>query len=106
MQTDPAGIVWLNESQHVSIHDLVELSGLNADEIKELVENGALQPTDLGDEPWTFSADCVVTVRRATRLRNELELDPHAVAVALSLLERIRQLELEVARLQAQLSRI
>ncbi|MCA3064823.1 MAG: hypothetical protein ING61_15365, partial [Rhodocyclaceae bacterium] len=50
--------------------------------------------------------ECVVTVRRATRLRDELELDPHAVAVALSLFEQIRQLELEVARLQAQLSRI
>jgi polyhydroxyalkanoate synthesis regulator phasin len=106
MQTDPAGIVWLSDSQQVLIDDLVELSGLNADEIKELVESGALEPTDPSNVPWTFSAECVVTVRQATRLRDELELDPHAVAVALSLLEQIRHLELEVARLQAQLSRI
>ncbi|MCA3028705.1 MAG: hypothetical protein ING66_08910, partial [Rhodocyclaceae bacterium] len=46
MQTDPSGIVWLSDSQHVSIDDLVELSGLNADEIGELVESGALEPTD------------------------------------------------------------
>ncbi|MCA2998498.1 MAG: hypothetical protein ING75_07840 [Rhodocyclaceae bacterium] len=106
MQTDPSGIVWLSDSQQVSLHDLVELSGLKADEIGELVESGALEPIDSSHVPWTFSAECVVTVRRATRLRDELELDPHAVAVALSLLKQIRQLELEVARLQAQQSRI
>lgn len=102
MQTNTAGMLWLDDSQQVSLHELIELSGLNTDDIYELVDSGALRPISLADTPWTFTAECIVTVRRATRLRDELELDPHALALALSLLDQIRTLESEVSRLRAQ----
>lgn len=102
MQAETYHALWLNGSQRVSINDLVDLSGLTESEVNELVEFGALAPVNLGEIPWTFSADCVVTVRTASRLRDDLELDSHALVLALTLLEQIRTLEGELAQLRAQ----
>ena len=101
MQVDSYNALWLHRSQRVSINDLVELSGLTESEIHDLVEVGALLPVNPEKLPWTFSADCVVTVRQASRLRDDLELDTHAVALALTLLEQIRTLEAELAQSRA-----
>lgn len=102
MQSETYHALWLDRSQLVSISDLVDLSGLTESEVQELVEFGALVPVNSEDIPWRFSADSVVTVRKASRLRDDLELDAHAVALALTLLEQIRTLEAELARLRAQ----
>ena len=102
MQTEIHDALWLDQSQRVSISDLVDLSGLSESEVHELVDSGALAPVDAAI-PWSFSAECVVTVRTASRLRNELELDSHALALALTLLEQIRALETELAQLRAQM---
>ena len=100
MQTETCELLWLDQSGRVSLNDLVDLSALSEADLNELVESGALVP-DHPALPWRFSAACVVTVRVACRLRDELELDPHAVILALTLLERIRLLEAEIARLRA-----
>ncbi|MEO8384197.1 MAG: chaperone modulator CbpM, partial [Betaproteobacteria bacterium] len=65
------------------------------------VELGALAPLDTSQIPWRFRADCVITVRKACRLRDDLELDTHALALALTLLEQIQTLEAEVTNLRA-----
>ena len=101
MQAETYSAYWLHCSQSVSIHDLVDLSGLTESEVIALVDAGALMPVNLDAPPWTFSAECVVTVRKACRLRDELELDSHAVALTLTLLEQIRTLEAELAQLRA-----
>ena len=102
MQAETVNVLWLDHSQRVSINDLVELSGLNEADVHELVEFGALVPLNVDEIPWRFSADCVVTVRKASRLKNDLELDSHALALALGLLEQIRSLETELTQLRAQ----
>ena len=101
MQAETVSAIWLHCSQSVSIDDLVDLSGLNESEVIALVDAGALMPVNFDSPPWTFSADCVVTVRKACRLRDDLELDAHAVALTLTLLEQIRSLEAELAQLRA-----
>lgn len=102
LQVESDGGVWLDRSCHVTIDVLAQLSGLDQRELRELVELGALTPADPLEVPWSFSADCIVTVRTARRLRTDLELDSHALALALSLLEQIRALQAEVATLRAQ----
>lgn len=104
MQTETYHALWLDGSQRVSINDLVDISGLTESEVHELVEFGALAPVNPGEIPWTFSADCVVTVRKASRLRDDLELDSHALVLALTLLEQIRALEAELTQMRAQRS--
>lgn len=103
MQVETHNVLWLDSSQQVSVQELVDLSGLAEDELRELVFAGALTPRNYSELPWTFSGECVVTVRKASRLRDDLELDHHALALALGLLEQIRALEAQVANLRAQI---
>jgi chaperone modulatory protein CbpM len=103
MQTDHRDAQWLNPSESVSITELAGLAGLTEADVRDLVDYGALTPADTRDSPWTFSANCVVTLRRACRLRTDLELDLHAVALALTLIEQIDDLEGQLVRLRAQL---
>ena len=75
--------------------------------MRELIEHGALAPTDPRSTEWTFTGNCVVTVRTARRLRSDFDLDPHALALALALafVSRIGALEAELRELRAQLPR-
>jgi hypothetical protein len=50
---------------------------------------------------WIEETEYHVVARIASRLEEDLELDAHAVAVALALIERIRRLEAEVRALKA-----
>lgn len=94
---------WLDEQHEITLAELVELSGLTDAEIRELVEYGALIPLDLQAEEWTFCGECLVTVRTASRLRDDFDLQPYALSLALTFIDRIRELETELHELRAQL---
>ena len=87
---------------------LAQVSGLAAHEVRELVDYGALQPANpdvITEERWIFGAHCALTVRTAVRLRRDFDLDPPGLALALTLVERIRSLENELRRIHAQVPR-
>ncbi len=98
-------VLWLDEQCVVSITELVELSGLSQDEVLELVHGGALPVREMRGTACTFSARVISVARTASRLRDELELDMAGLGVALRLLDRVRGLEEEIARLHALLPR-
>ena len=101
-------IEFLDEDLKLAFDELAARSGLAPQEITALVEYGVFEPQGAAGEParWTFSVRSVTVARRAARLRHELELeDPHAVAVALALLERIDSLEGQLRELRCQLLR-
>ncbi len=102
MQAEPRDVLWLNQTETISITELAGLAGLTEAEVRELVDYGALSPANPDDGQWIFSANCVVTLRRACRLRTDLELDLHALALTLKLIEQIDGLQSEVAQLRAQ----
>jgi chaperone modulatory protein CbpM len=104
MQAEPGDTIWLDGSEQVSFDELIELSGSTEFELRELVDIGALTPRNPHEIPWRFGADCVISVRKAIRLKVDLELDTHALAVALDLLARIHALESELSQLRAQYS--
>ena len=97
-------VLWLDEHRVVSLHELVEFSGLRETELLELVHSGALPVRDEPGGGMAFSARVVTMARTACRLRDDFELDTRGLAVALRLLERVRDLEGEIARLRAQSS--
>src|SRR5215203_2615495 len=82
--------VWLTEDTEFSLGELAELAGVPEADVRELVEYGALSPIDREAPAWIFSGRCLVTVRTACRLRVSLDLEPHGVALTVSLLERIQ----------------
>ena len=105
MTVEPDDAQWLVASHEVSFARLAEFSGLSAAELQELVDGGVIVPLDPGAAERTFHAGCIVTVRTAGRLRDELELDTHSLALALTLIDRIRELEAQLRELRAQLPR-
>jgi uncharacterized small protein (DUF1192 family) len=98
-------VLWLDEHRVVSLAELVEVSGLSRDELIELVQGGAIPVRDVQGANYVFSEDVISVARTACRLRDELELDMAGLGVALRLLDRVRSLEEEIARLRALLPR-
>lgn len=92
---------WLHERYEFSLAELCELSGLSEAELRGLVDCGAIEPADPAASEWTFSADRLVVARSAHRLRRDFDLDPQGLALALALLERVRDLEGELRDLRA-----
>lgn len=96
-------VLWLDEHLVVSLRELTEVSGLAEAELLELVHSGALPVREVAGEAYTFSARVVTVARTACRLRDDFDLDARGLSVALKLLERVRDLEEEIARLRAQM---
>ena len=103
MQAEHTEAVWLTEDHELSLAELAELSGLSEAELRELVDYGAVAPIDPDSSPWVFSGKCLLTIRTACRLRISFDLEPHGVALIVSLLERIQELEAQLGSLRAQL---
>ena len=101
MASVPAEPVWLTEDYQVSWTELVECSGMSEAELNELVEYGAIEPMDAGAAPWAFQGRCLQTARAAVRLRSAFDLEPHALALVVGLLQRIRELEQELRAARA-----
>jgi len=95
--------MWVNEYREVSIVEVSRFCGLSEAEIGELVEYGALIPSDTQEHELRFRAECLDRLRRASRLCHDLELELPAMALVLSFLERIDTLEAQVRQLSAQL---
>jgi chaperone modulatory protein CbpM len=94
--------LYLDETGAVSFAQLIEQSGLSEDELRALVECGALSPRDLAAASWTFSSRCLLVARTAHRLRDDLALeDPHSLALVLRLEQRIEALERELRAFRA-----
>ena len=101
MKPETAEIVWLDSHESVSFAELVELSGLDEADMQALVEHGLFMPVERHTLSLTFSADCIAAARTAARLRQDLGLDIDGLALAMTLLDRIKTLEVELRTLQA-----
>ena len=98
-------VMWLDEHRVISLAELVSVSGLSEFELLELVHSGVIPVRETSGSGYTFSARIVTVARTACRLRDDLELDARGLTVALKLLERVQDLESEIASLRAQLPR-
>lgn len=105
MEAEHAEAQWLTEECEFSLHELVELSGSSVEELQELVEYGAIAPVNPESSQWVFPGPCLPTIRAACRLRVSFDLEPHGVALIISLLDRIHDLEAQMGSLRAQFPR-
>ncbi|HEY5293776.1 MAG TPA: chaperone modulator CbpM [Burkholderiales bacterium] len=105
MELEQTEAVWLDDRLEFSLAELARFSGLSEAELRDLVDYGVLTPADPQGAEWAFRGNVVVTMQAAGRLRDDLELDPQALALALTLIGRIRELEEQLRDLRAQLPR-
>jgi chaperone modulatory protein CbpM len=92
--------VCLDEDGVCTAQHLIEVSGLSDDELADLIDNEIIVPLDQTSQVKTFSLRYIVIANRARRLRDDFELDPHGMVLALTLMRRIDELqqELQAAR--------
>ncbi len=93
-------VVWLESQTNYSTREAAEWSGLPQPLLDDLVACGAL-PSSGPDTGPRFEAEGLVLARAARRLRDHFELDEQGLAVAVSLLRRVRTLEAELMRVRA-----
>jgi chaperone modulatory protein CbpM len=94
----------LSEHAEIALEELARTSGLSVEEIVELVEYGVFEPSGGGQvSAWRFSARTITLGRRASRLKSDFDLNLTGIALALTYLERIEELEEEIRRLRCQL---
>jgi chaperone modulatory protein CbpM len=105
MDSNTVEAVWLNESTTCTLLHLAEVSGLSSAELQSLVDTGALTPVGMEQGGPAFEARYVVVARTARRLRDDFELDPAGLALAMRLLARIDAMERELDSLRARLPR-
>ncbi|MGH9641490.1 MAG: chaperone modulator CbpM, partial [Terriglobales bacterium] len=97
MRIELTEVLWF-EQHELSLPELAELSGLPRTVLEELLDCGAITPLEAGAQAATlrFGAAALRAARAAARLHADLELGTEALAVALSLLERIEDLETQL----------
>ncbi|HKV95910.1 MAG TPA: chaperone modulator CbpM [Gammaproteobacteria bacterium] len=105
MRVELTEVQWLNARPDLPLHEFVRTSGLTEADLRYLVDIGVLAPLDPQAPAWSFGADCLPLARAAGRLYRDLDLDGPGLAVALTLLERIHELETRVRELDARLLR-
>lgn len=108
MSTDDTAVHWLDERHSLTLVELSDLSGLTVTELTGLVECGVLAPGDTAgaaSSQQRFASQCLVTARTAARLRADFGLHPDGLALAVQLLDRIRELEAQLQQLQARMPR-
>ncbi len=88
----------------VTLAELIEASGFSEDELRELIEEGALLPMSVEATGVVFGSEAIVIARAAYRVRHDFALDDaHSVCVVLRYVERVERLEREVRALRARL---
>ena len=97
--------VWIEEHAPLSFDEIVQLSGLPPEVVHGLIDSGAIEAAGGTRSQKRFDARCVTALLAARRLHADFELDSNGVAVAVTLLEKIRELEVQLQRLRTQLPR-
>ena len=93
-------VVWLEARSDYTASDLAQTAGVPVELLIELSECGAL-PARTVQGSALFKAECIALLRTARRLRDDFDLDANGLAVAVSLLRRMRALEIELADARA-----
>lgn len=86
--------------QRIDMTELVRISGLSSTEVQELVDFGVFVPE--GGDADVFAVRAIASARTARRLRRDFGLDTPAIALALTYLERICELERRLRALECE----
>ena len=101
MEQQLLDVAWLDAREAVTLAELAQICALSVDELDELMEYGALAPMQDVRTERLFSAECVMPLRTAGKLRQDFDLDLFTVGLLLGYLNRIEAMERQIRSLQA-----
>ena len=83
------------------IEELSDISGLSIEEIKDLIDNGVIVPAECREHIYIFHEESIQLVKTARRLRDDFQLDQYGLSLALTLLRKIHNLEVQLKAIEA-----
>jgi len=86
--------------------EFCEAADLSDVYVIEIVEHGILEPQGKQPREWRFTDYELSLAKRAAKLRRELELEWEGVALALDLLDEVKELRAENRMLRQRLGRL
>ncbi|WP_067700281.1 MULTISPECIES: chaperone modulator CbpM [unclassified Erwinia] len=95
----------MTELTRFTVTELCQVVEISQDDLYEIVGLGVISPLD-AEAIWLFDYQALSALRRARRLRIELDLEWAGTAMVLTLLEKIDRLEHDNAQLRRQLDRL
>lgn len=105
MRIEIVQAISVDELRQYTFTEVAECSGLSEADLRVLTEAGVFEPLEASAQPSVFSGTTVRLAQTARRLRDDFELDVPAVAVAVQLVSRIRELEEQLKSFKARMSR-
>lgn len=88
------------------LSQLYKITHLSSDFIDKCIEHGIVEP--IGNQPkeWLFDADQLNRLRKAARLRNDLDLNWSGLALAIDLIDELARLRHENKTIKSKLQQL
>ncbi|HET7313344.1 chaperone modulator CbpM [Salinisphaera sp.] len=82
----------VEHGETITLAQLCRSAGVHVEWVTLLVEHGALEPVAPRERQWRFAVAHLPRVHIARRLAQDLDLNASGIALALELMDEIRQL--------------
>ena len=97
-RAEPLAGAIVDESVEVTLEQITAYCAVDRTQIHALVAEGILVPHDRNQNDLRFGGDVMHRAARALRLQRELDVNTHAVAVIIDLLDQIEVLRGRINR--------
>lgn len=91
----------LDETFELSLAELCRTCRLPAERVIDLVDEGVIEPAGRDPGHWRFHGATVYRVQSVLRLQRDLGVNVAGAALALDLLDEIRELRMRLSRIDA-----
>ncbi|MEZ5581768.1 MAG: chaperone modulator CbpM [Candidatus Competibacteraceae bacterium] len=82
----------LDDNVRISLRELCQICGVNAERIMDMVDEGVLEPSGTSPPNWRFGGRSIVRLQIALRLQRDLRVNLAGTALVLDLLEEVEEL--------------
>ncbi len=90
----------LEDNPDLSVDDVCRVCRVSIEEIHIIVDEGIVEPVGRTAGHWRFRATSVQRIRSAAQLHQDLRIDWAGAALALDLLDELRELRARLRRLE------
>ena len=86
----------VDDDQLLTLADLCRACGVHAEVITDMIEYGIIEPSGDVAAKWQFTGGCLWRVTTVVHLQRDLEVNLAGAALALDLIEEVRELRRQV----------
>ncbi len=95
-----------DESRPYRLRDICDMCAMRAEFVVEMVEAGIVEPEGTTPGRWRFGMHAVMRLKKAQRLRRDLDLNLAGIALALDLLDDLESMRLRARALEQHLQQL